>query len=246
MTTYTFRIAESFTIQTIPMARLAEYMAELARLLGEQEHVHLEEVVDGSVSLRAEVDAPSIPAVSARVLAVREGRGPEDATKAMQRLDDMLANDNAVGQLLDASNAEIIPFPGKNRPQPAIYGPFREEGTLEGEIVRIGGKDETIHVTLRDGSVLYSRCVATKEVARLMAPYILGPIVRVRGVGTWERLGNGTWELKSFRINDFDVLDDMPLVEAVAKLRAVPGNDWHKEDAPVEIVLNERGGSGPH
>lgn len=225
------------------MARLAEYMAELAKLLGEVEHVHFDKVYAGSVALKADIDAPAAPKVNERIFAVRDHSGPEDAMKAWQRLDDMLAADNAVGQLLDTNGAEIIPFPGKIRPTPVIYGPFKEEGSLEGEVVRIGGKDETIHVTIRDGEMLYSRCVASREVARRMAPYILGPTVRVRGTGTWERQSDGVWDLKSFRITDFDVLEDTPLVEAVAKLRAVPGNNWNDDPYPVDTILSERGDS---
>ncbi|WP_051231228.1 hypothetical protein [Kaistia adipata] len=245
MSTYTLRIAESFSAASIPLARLAEYMAELAKLLGETDHVHLNDVAEGSVLLRADVDLPAVPAVQRRVIAVRNGTAPDEAMRALNRLDDLLAQDNAVGQLLDGDGAEIIPFPGKTRPIPLSYGPFREEGTLEGEVVRIGGKDSTIHIQLRDGDKVYSGCATTKEIARRLAPHMLGPTVRLHGTGTWERLGDGAWELKSFRISDFEVLEDISLADAIARLRAIPGNEWPNLPDPVETVLDERG-SSPH
>ncbi|MCX5581583.1 hypothetical protein [Kaistia terrae] len=243
MSTYTLRIADSFSAASIPLARLAEYMTELAKLLGETQHVHLDDVAEGSVLLRAEVDLPAAPAVRRRVIAVRDGIGADEAMRAFSRLDDLLAHDNAVGQLLDGDGAEIIPFPGKTRPIPLSYGPFREEGTLEGEVVRIGGKDSTIHIQLRDGEKVYSGCATTKEIARRLAPHMLGPTVRLYGTGTWERLGDGTWELRSFRVSDFEVLEDVSLADAIAKLRAIPGNEWPSLPNPVETLLDERGSS---
>jgi hypothetical protein len=50
---YRFTIAESFTPQTLPMERLAEYIAGLAKLLGEQPNVHFRSIEAGSTVLVA-------------------------------------------------------------------------------------------------------------------------------------------------------------------------------------------------
>jgi hypothetical protein len=47
---YRFKIT-AYTPATIPMARLAEYMAELAVVLGEEEHVHFVRLQKGSTVL---------------------------------------------------------------------------------------------------------------------------------------------------------------------------------------------------
>lgn len=240
MAEYLFRIAESFSPRSIPMARLAEYMAEYAKLLGEAGSVHFTALVDASVGLAAEVEPASEARVFSRVTAVGLGGGPDDARRAASRLDDMLATDNAVGQLL-LDGAQIIPFPGKNRPLPVTFGPFTQDGSLEGEIVRIEGTDDSIHVTLRDGGVVYSKCVTDKAVARRMGEFVLGPIVRAHGVGKWLRHADGTWELKSFKIRDFDILEEGSLAEVVGRLRKVPGNAWGEVESPLETILRERG-----
>lgn len=242
MSAYRFEIAESFTPSTMPMCRLAEYMTELASLLGEPKHVHFVGVSEGSVRLLAEVDVHAVPAVRERVEAVRDHAAPEDAMRAAAALDDMLARDNAVGRLSDEQGAEIILFPGKNRPKPNVYGPFIEEGTLEGVIVRVGGRDRTVHVHIQDDTIVHTKCETTRELARRLAPHIYGATVRLHGIGTWKRLGTGSWELLKFRIQDFDVLDDTPLSELVAKLRLVPGNEWDKVNNPVEAIIEDRGG----
>lgn len=248
MTRYTFRIAESFTPETIPMARMMEYGLEYAKLLGETKDVHFEKLVDQSVGLVAVVGEHAVSRVAVRVQAVKRGDGPDDAVRAMKRLDDMLAADNAIGELL-RDGEKIIAFPGRTRPERQFFGPFTQAGAIEGEVIRVGGQDDTIHVHVRDGDQIYTSCVTSPEVGRRLGYHLLGPIVRLLGEGRWVRFPDGQWELKQFRIRDFEVLEDVSLPEVVARLRAVAGNEWSSVDAPIDAILAERGdadGSQPH
>lgn len=240
METFRFRIVNSYTPATLPMARLVDYLAEYARLLGETEHVHFDRVIDGSAQLAAWADEPAVPKVRVRLLTAAAGNASDDVERAIRKLDDLLAEDNASGQLLDAQGAEIIAFPGRERPQPQVFGPFSQEGSIEGEIVSIGGKDETIHVHIRDEGTVYTSCVATKELARELGHHLLGAPVRLQGTGRWMRHGDGTWELRHFRINSFDVLKVDPIGSIVNELRAVHPSGWDEED-PVGAIMRERG-----
>lgn len=241
MTRYVFRIAEAFTPQTIPMARLGEYVVEYAKLLGETKDVHFDGIIDRSVGLVAVIEDQSVRRVAMRVDAVRRGDGPDDATRAMKRLDDMLAIDSAVGELL-RDGEKIIAFPGRNRPERQFFGPFTQTGGLEGEVIRVGGQDDTIHVHLRDGEQIYTSCITSPEVGRRLGHYLLGPTVRLLGEGRWVRFPDGQWELRQFRIRDFEILEDVSLPEVVSRLRAVKGNEWAAVAAPIDTLLDERGG----
>ena len=53
---YVLRI-DAFTPDTMPMARLAEYLGALARLLGHAEHTHFVRLEEGSAKLVHRVDA---------------------------------------------------------------------------------------------------------------------------------------------------------------------------------------------
>ena len=142
--------------------------------------------------------------------------------------------------LLSPGESNVIEFPGRNRPKPVRYGPFREVGTLDGRIIRIGGRDETIPVWLKDGDVEYHCNVRGEEVARRLAHYYLNGVVRLHGSGKWLREENGTWTLQQFDIDDFEVLDDSPLAELVGKLRAVEGSKWHESDDALSDILGLR------
>ncbi|MFZ1416574.1 MAG: hypothetical protein WAS73_18660 [Defluviicoccus sp.] len=237
---YRFCIADRFTPETLPMERLAEYVAEFANLLGEKENVHFHSIEPGSAVLLARIDVPAQRKVRDRLVALRDGRGPSDAQKAFAALDEMLRKDNATGTVSSETADVVIPFLGRNRPQPLDYGPFRQDGTIDGQLIRVGGKDETVPVHLRDGGVIHTGLICTPAIARSIAPHLYGPILRVHGTGTWFRTGTGEWELKSFRISDYEVLDDAPLLTVVSNLRKVKGSDWSDLPDPVRALLAER------
>jgi len=237
---YRFRIANSYRPDTLPMERLAEYMAAFARLLSEPKEVHFEKIEAGSAVLVADVDQPARPKVWERVRSVSSETAPKDAMKAFRDLDALLRADNAHGELLDERGAVVIPFPGIERAAPLVFGPFKQDGSLDGQVIRVGGKDATIPVHLRDGDVIHSGLNTTQEIAREIARHIFGQTIRVHGTGTWFRDGDGTWRLESFKIASFEVLDDAPLMAVVAAIRQVPGSTWNEVPDPVRALLEER------
>jgi hypothetical protein len=231
-----------FTPETLPMERLAEYMLRFAKLLGEPERVHFVEVERGSAVLLARTEEVAVPKVEQRLADAVRGQGDPVALKALQELDDMLANDNAVGQLIDESGAEIIAFQGRNRPKPLEYGPFREDGVLEGVVIKVGGKGETVPIWLQDGERRTHHCGARRPLARRLAKHYDGGLLRVSGTGSWVRLATAAWLMRSFEIKSFEPLDDAPLVDVIKRLQGVEGADWG--DDPVTDLMRLRKGEG--
>ncbi|ATQ69220.1 MULTISPECIES: hypothetical protein [Methylosinus] len=221
---------DAFSVDTLPMSRLAEYMAELARLLGEEERVHFKKLEPGSAVLITTVEAPAAPKVEERIAGVADGRAPTDALKAFRTIDTMLAKDNAIATLSGGEGSNVIAFPGRTRPKPVRYGPFRERGSLDGVLIRLGGRDSTIPVLIKDAEGAEHNCQTTLEVSKRLANHYRGGTLRVYGNGKWLREENGSWVLQQFDIDDFEVLDDAPLLSAVEKLRSVPGGDWDEVD----------------
>jgi len=210
---------DAFTPETIPMARLADYMASFAELLGYGEHVHFGKLKPGSLSVAARVDEIARRKVDKRVDEVRYGGGPQPAQKALRDLDDKLAEDNAVGRIV-RGKTKLIEFPGRTRHVEEKLGPVEQPGTLDGEVIQIGGRDETINIHLKAGGQYLPPCVTSKAVARRLAFHLFGAPIRVRGTGTWARMESGTWVLKKFEIVDFETLDETPLSKLFDGLRA--------------------------
>jgi hypothetical protein len=241
---------DAYSPETIPMAKLAEYMADFAELLGKEHAVHFETVEPGSTQIVSRVEFEDIPKVRARLTEMRNGIAPKELVRLMAQIDNRLANDNATGRVLFMENqhaildklgfqattvrvtTELLAFPGRDRPKVPSYGPFNQEGHLDGVLIAVGGKDETISIRLQNGEITYSHCDTTRTIARDLGKHMFEP-VRIHGTGRWMREADGAWTLSRFRIHRFEVLGNDSLLETVAALRAVPGSGWKDIEDPL-------------
>lgn len=235
-----FRIS-AYSPETIPMARLAEYMSDLATILGSQERVHFVRLDPSSTVLVQEVEFEAIPKVTERLEGIRSRTAPQDAINAYTNIDRRLAEDNATGAIVAAeTDTKIIEFPGRDRTQEGIYGPITQPGSVDGVLIRVGGRDNTVPVYLEEGDAIH-RCNANREMAKKLAPHLYGKPLRVHGNGKWNRDDFGNWVMEWFTILDFAVLEESTIGEAVLKLRSVPGGIQSHEDPIRELRRIRRG-----
>jgi len=241
---YRFTI-EAYTPSTIPMERLAEYMHEFAVLLGETKNVHFVAIEGGCTHLISTVEAEAVPKVNQRVYKAKRGEGPREPLDAIRNINRKLKEDNGTGALLEnISRAEIIKFPGREEVESITFGAFNQEGSLDGQVIVVGGKSDPVpvHLTTSEGQVLV--CQAARTVAKNLARFIFGPEIRVSGTGRWLRDEMGNWQLERFTITNFDELSDQPLTSVVEKLRAIPGSGWPSLKDPWAELDEIR--NGPH
>lgn len=231
---YRFEI-DAFSPETIPMSRLAEYLADLATMLGNKEQVHFVELDEGSTVVVHDVEWEAAPKVRERIHAVQTEDAPDDATRAFRQIDNRLEEDNASGVLVEPKGRRVIEFPGRKKPQRVVYGPFNQEGTLDGVLIRIGGEEEIVPVHLMEEPGRIHMCRANHQTARSLAPYLFGSPLRVSGKGRWFRDREGVWEMKRFTIKAFDVLREDTLKTAVDRLRGIDSALKRMEDPLGEL-----------
>lgn len=212
-------IIDVFTPGTLPMARLAEYLSDLAELFGSKPQVHFIGVDEGSARLLQIVEKNATTRVDRRILMIETRSAKGGLRKAFDDLNDKLYDDNAVG-LLVAPTGKTIKFPGRERDLDKTAGPITENTTLDGEVIQIGGRDETISVYLRDGDKTHI-CTASREQGRGIAKYLFEGKVRASGLGTYVRNGFGEWERRRFVIESFWPLETEPLGAVISQLRAL-------------------------
>lgn len=232
---YRFRI-DAYTPATMPLARLANYLTELAKVLGEDRSVHLVKLEPGSTVLVHQIDTEALPKVRERTAAVRRGDAPPEAIRAYQQINRMLSEDNGSAVLTESSGAEIIRFPGKEEPRREFVA-IQQQGEVDGEVVRVGGMSDPVPITLNvDGNQL-SGCRAKRSLAKPLAQHLFEPI-RLFGTGRWTRDADGSWQLDRFDVDRFEVLGDEPLSSVVLALRALRGDEWG--DDPINEILRLR------
>lgn len=235
---------DAYSPETIPMAKLAEYMADFAALLGKDNAVHFSGLNKGSTQLVARVEFEDVPKVTTRLNDIRRGTPPKDALKIFDQIDKRLANDNATGRIFvegedSVAPVELLAFPGRDRPKAQSYGPFTQEGNLDGILIAVGGKDETVPLRLQNGKSTYSNCDTTRTVARELAKHLFEP-VRIYGTGRWMRETDNSWTLVRFRVHRFEVLEKTSLRDTVTALRAVQGGAWKTVADPLAELADLR------
>lgn len=228
---------DAYSPETIPLSKLAEYMADFAAILGRSHATHFESLDKGSTKLVVRVEFEDVPKVTTRLSDIRRGNPPRDAAKVFTQIDNRLANDNAIGRIyIDGDegkpSTELLTFPGRERPKAVSYGPFTQEGNLDGLLIAVGGKDETVPLRLQNGETIYTNCDTTRLIARELGKHLFEPI-RIHGTGRWTRETDGTWTLIRFRVHRFEILGKDSLRDIVGSLRAIRGSEWRTMKDPL-------------
>lgn len=232
---------DAYTPETIPLERLAEYLYHLSIVLGERQSVHFDRLESGSTQPVVRVDFEALPKVRKRASAVRNNEGPEEARRAKARLDQMLADDNASGELVTDRGSRLLYFPGKKRHAEQEYGPVTQPGTLDGVPIVIGGENDPVPVHLEDGPIVHN-CLASRLVAKDLTRFLFSTPIRATGVGRWWRDGTGVWQMKQFRIEGFAELRAGDLGEVAKRLHRIDAK-WKTQSDPVNQLVQLRTGS---
>ena len=239
---YRFEI-DAFSPETIPLARLSQYLGDLAKMMGQEGNVHLVKVMKGSTVPIISVDWEAEPKVRDRLRAVKFNEGPAEARRAYKEINKRLIEDNANGVLFDPGKAAVISFPGRDGANQPEFGPISQQGVFEGTPIRIGGENDPVPVHLEDGDVKHI-VLAPRRIAKLIAPHLFTSTVRIEGNGRWQRNRMGEWEMLSFYATDFRVLQDGDLKTSVAALRSIPAA-WKNSDDPLSELMTLRTGERP-
>lgn len=216
-------VIDSFTPDTLPMSRLADYLKEFANLLGNEANVHFERVQKSSAALVSWSDSTVTPKIRQRFEEVIEGSAPKLSMKANTSIDDMLVQDNGTGYI-ELNDSKVIDFAGRKRAPQQRIGPVRRKSVIDGQIFQIGGKDETVNVHLRNihkPSETY-RSEVSIDLARKLATHLLTGTVRLFGEGDWYRTDSG-WIMSpnSFSAYDFVPIDESSLAATINAAREI-------------------------
>lgn len=230
----------AYSPETMPMRRLAEYLADMALLLGEESHVHLVAIESSSTCPVVLVDSEAEPKVVERVNRARNGEGPEDAQRAIEHINARLRKDNASADLLGPQRSKLIEFPGAKAEQPIEWPSINQASELYGIPVWVGGTAELSNIDLLDGEREW-KCLAERAKAISIAHHLYSAMLRVYGKGRWRKTPEGNWDLERFVIDDFDILKTSGIEQTVADLRAIKAK-WKSFGDPLAMLDTIRGG----
>lgn len=210
---------------TIPMARLAFYMAELAKLMGSPEHVHFKEVLDKSVSIVAYADAQQMSVISPRIREAAHNDNDAEAATPWRKINEALAEDGWTAELPLPKGGELISFPGKVRTSKAIRS-VTQHTSVQGRLIRVQGAGDQVKIGLEIDGNLAAAGISLNSTVAIELAHRFHQFVRLSGEGKWSRNTDGKWFLDNLKATSFEVLEDEPLDETLGKLKGLqtPGS----------------------
>jgi hypothetical protein len=210
---------------------LNDYLPHLVDLFGHEDNIHLMRVDDGSAAPCILAENQVVKSIQQRLLKVKSGSGTRRTYRAVECLNDLLAEDRTSAVLKSPYHGLSIEFPGIKRATETMVGPINEYCDTQGELIQVGGRDETISLYLRDQRNIFI-CTATREQGREISAHLFRQ-VRVSGMGKWVRNESGKWKLIELILGSFVPLLDEPLSKSIQSLRLV-SESVEGERIPIE------------
>ena len=226
------------TPETLSMKRLGQYITHLSDMLGEVEHVHFDSVSKGSAKLNVDVEDLHYQNVLTHVREVPNGMGARKQLAAYRNLQELMDEDGTGGVILNDTDTRILSFRKRQDDEKPLV--VNKLGSVQGRLYRVGGKDDTIPVSLEGAKGETLRCEASIDIARELSS-LLFKQVRVSGHGTWERLPEGGWRLKKLKIESYQELDTANVGDVVGRLQAIGGLKWADMEDPHAVAKDLRG-----
>ncbi len=218
----------NLTPENLPALALAEYIDTLVKLLGGKKYSSsftFDGLKQGSAILALKSD---------------EYDGEiEKKSNYLDKLNDSL-NRNGHKAELKKDNKIIYLFDGQPENK---YVEVFQEASFYGQVIKIGGKDETIPLALKDneGNIV-NLTIKDKNLAKEISKYYLGQEIECKGQGILRKGKDHKWfpAPNKFTISSFEVMEDISVSEWIAQLQALPSN-WKKETDPNKVCAEIRG-----
>lgn len=210
-----------YTPETMPLDRLMEYLNQLVIILGTPSELHLIAIEKSSTRPVLAMRHDVATRARNRAREVRQGGGSARRREAFHTIRRMVTEDGGKPAVLKAKEGQILEFPSADLGADQIIHAVRQQTTLEGMLVRVGGIGENAQLLIQElsGKVV-AGCTASRSLAQEMAPLIYKPI-RVSGVGSWQRTEQGKWEINRLHVQSFEQLEADEHEDVVAKLQGI-------------------------
>jgi hypothetical protein len=228
---YTFRV-QNFTPETMPFGRLVEYHAEIKKMLGVANNLHLTDVFDGSQGNRFRVDFNYQAALQNRIAELNAGTAPKNAAKAQDTLNAMLKMEFTSADFVDNLGQNVIALPGKGLDSPSSIR-MRYAATFMGELYHIAGTKDDVKIRISTEVYGVVFCATTRDIDKGLCDFLFEDI-KVSGRETWTRNELEKWNIDDFSITDFASVKRESLRRYIDEIRSI-GINW-----PNNILKNLR------
>lgn len=214
--------------ETLPMARLGQYLSALSELYGSEDAVHFKDVSEGSACLNTWVDNEA----SYNAVIQRSTSQAANSGRAYLKLVKLLSQDRFDAKIINDKEIIIVDFPSITEEVPFVV---RKKGKVQGKLYNVGGKDESAPVKLEGANGETYHCEATPALAAKLGAHLFKQ-VRLSGDSEWVKK-DGKWKLKKLTVESYEVLHKNSIKSTLRALQNAAGNQWTEEDDAQAILI---------
>jgi hypothetical protein len=222
-----------------PMEQLGEFVRLFAELIGTENKPRFKTVLSQSTAAVATTASEYGESTRTRLYAANDPS--HKAYKIFCKIESkMLEFGLRTAELRDITHNQLI-----HRIQPAndeIFYRVVQNAKVDGEIVGIVGRDDTMHVTVREYSGRILKLIANLAIGRELGKHLRGGYLRLQTHGTWNRTASG-WvtDKDKCKILSFSQLEHIDVVTLFQALREIPHNGWQNIQNPEQAWRDLRG-----
>ncbi len=220
--TVTFKLngkrPDDFTIE-----RLAQYLSALSELVSSPGKVKVKKMTPGSVKFELAVENNHYPKFVERLTTAKNpDRAPPTLRKVVAVLEEMVTVDNVTAEVA-AGRTKLLFLRGYTRATGQVVGPVIQRHAIRGQVIGLEGKDATKHVRIMEyGTTREVRGEFREaDLADRLTKHLWKEIVELTGTARMLRHPDGTWEMKSFRVDGVEELENVSPSQVVHRLRDV-------------------------
>lgn len=223
---------KKYTPDTLPFKRLMEYLVQLQKLF-EGEKVHFVRVAKGSAAPEFIIRNEDAYRIEAKINSLSDFNN-----QTYSKIKKLLQEDES-DAYFTKNNKRIfeIKYANDNIQKYDI----KQDEEILGYVIKVGGKDDTVPLCicdLYDETITYN-CNTTRDLAKSIARYLFETPVKITGKANWIKIGNSNWELKSFNVKSFDVIQNNQQ-DDYHKLFEID-EEWYKNHTVEEFMKEIRG-----
>lgn len=234
--TYTFKI-DGFTPESMPFGRLLEYYAEVKKMLGLADNIHLVSVIESCHASAFVVDRNQQSNLEKRFREINERKAPKNSLRAYDTINAMLREDATSGTFESSVGSKVIVFPGQSSYEDVLLK-IRDAAAFTGELYHIAGTQGDAKIRINTDAYGVVFCTTTRDIAKALRGFLFED-VKVSGRGMWTR-NEGQWTIDDFYITDFAPIKRESLRDAVNSIRSI-GIRWPEDPLGEIDALEERG-----
>jgi len=218
----------------LSLTDFGELVKKFSDLLGNTEKIHFGALRKGSARVLVKVEEVAHDDV---YLQLATARLQGQASAKVVRMEEYLQTRGWHGEVRSREGNVVLTF-ARAAPttEPELERTVQQIDTIVGKVIKIGGRDETVPMTLETSEGSYVEVnVKGRDLAKRLAPYLFGKYVRISGVATWKRDQEGKCSCTGMIVDQFEEPDSTPLSDIFDSLRSLPGNHWNEMDDPIEV-----------